>query len=80
MVANLAKPLKNRLAHSVDILIFNPPYVPTTFEEVDIAQSRANIQGSWAGGNLGMHITDVFLQDVEVLKVFKAIFLLHIHS
>jgi len=50
----------------VDILLFNPPYVPTDTSEVSSAQSSADIAGSWAGGTDGMEITDRLLQDVEV--------------
>lgn len=55
-----------RLKHAVDILIFNPPYVPTNDDEVDDAQQGANIQGAWAGGKDGMQVTDVLLDQVEV--------------
>jgi release factor glutamine methyltransferase len=50
----------------VDILLFNPPYVPTATDEASGAQSNADIAGSWAGGTDGMEITDRLLQDVEV--------------
>lgn len=50
----------------MDILLFNPPYVPTDTSEVSSAQSSADIAGSWAGGTDGMEITDRLLQDVEV--------------
>lgn len=66
MTGNLADPFKLRLSSSIDVLIFNPPYVPTSVEEVEMAQSAAGIHGSWAGGNSGMQVTDIFLKDVEV--------------
>jgi release factor glutamine methyltransferase len=66
MIASLALPLFARLKHSVDILLFNPPYVPTVIAEVENAQGTADIEGSWAGGIDGMHVTDIFLQNVEV--------------
>ncbi|EPT04395.1 hypothetical protein FOMPIDRAFT_1028143 [Fomitopsis schrenkii] len=65
--ASLAAPLMQRLKHAVDILIFNPPYVPTNDDEVDDAQQGANIQGAWAGGKDGMQVTDVLLDQVEGL-------------
>ncbi|EGO02736.1 hypothetical protein SERLA73DRAFT_119773 [Serpula lacrymans var. lacrymans S7.3] len=67
IIGSLATPLLQRLRHSVDILLFNPPYVPTNMDEADGAQHTAGIQGSWAGGTDGMQVTDVFLKDVEVL-------------
>jgi len=56
-----------RLRHAVDILLFNPPYVPTYSEEVDDAQHGADIQGSWAGGMDGMEVTNLLLQQVDNL-------------
>lgn len=55
-----------RLRHAVDVLIFNPPYVPTYDDEADDAQQEASIQGAWAGGKDGMQVTDVLLDQVEV--------------
>lgn len=66
MTCSLARPLLSRLHHAVDILLFNPPYVPTATDEASGAQSNADIAGSWAGGTDGMEITDRLLQDVEV--------------
>lgn len=58
---NLAQSLVDRLEHSVDLLIFNPPYVPTdTQEKVD--ESSTNLQLAWAGGSQGRDLTDAFLQ------------------
>jgi len=67
MIASLAMPLLSRLKHSVDILLFNPPYVPTVTHELEDAQGTADIEGSWAGGKDGMQITDVVLHSVEDL-------------
>lgn len=66
ITCDLAQPLKTRLQHSVDVILFNPPYVPTDTEEALHAQSDASISGSWAGGMDGMEITNRFLDDVEV--------------
>jgi len=65
--ASLATPFVQRLRHAVDILIFNPPYVPTYADEADDAQQGADIQGAWAGGQNGMQVTDVLLDQVEDL-------------
>lgn len=66
LVASLARPLTSRLKHAVDILVFNPPYVPTYDEEVDAAQHDTGISGSWAGGADGMQVTDALLRQVNV--------------
>ncbi|PPQ62786.1 hypothetical protein CVT24_000480 [Panaeolus cyanescens] len=56
-----------RLSGKVDVILFNPPYVPTSEEEVIEAQKYGNIGGAWAGGADGMQVTDVFLGRVERL-------------
>lgn len=43
-----------RLQHFVDILIFNPPYVPTPDDEV----GSTGIEASWAGGVKGRRVVD----------------------
>ncbi|KAI4529029.1 hypothetical protein K525DRAFT_182879 [Schizophyllum commune Loenen D] len=65
--ASFASPLRSRLKHSIDILLFNPPYVPTESEEAYYAQSGMTLPGSWAGGTDGMQVTDLFLPDVPDL-------------
>jgi len=76
MIASLALPLLSRLKHSVDVLLFNPPYVPTITDEAEDAQGTADIEGSWAGGTNGMQITDIFLHTVEDLLSAKGQFYL----
>jgi len=76
ITASLALPFHSRLRHSVDVLLFNPPYVPTVTDEAEDAQGTAGIQGSWAGGADGMQITNIFLQTVESLLSAKGRFYL----
>ena len=64
--ASLADPFYQRLSNKVDVLLFNPPYVPTSEGEVLHAQDMRNIQGSWAGGSDGMQVTYAFLDQVDV--------------
>ncbi|OCB91164.1 hypothetical protein A7U60_g1572 [Sanghuangporus baumii] len=52
-----------RKCGGVDLLIFNPPYVPTADEEALNAQGDADIAGAWAGGKLGMEITNQVLNN-----------------
>ncbi|KAG1715797.1 hypothetical protein ID866_1373 [Astraeus odoratus] len=67
ITCDLAQPLMMRLRHSVDIILFNPPYVATETEEALSAQVENGISGSWAGGANGMEITNRFLTVVEDL-------------
>jgi len=61
---SFANSLLHRLHRSVDILIFNPPYVPTEPLEALQAQGEMSISSSWAGGIDGMEVTNTFLQTV----------------
>ena len=60
---NLAQPLLTRLEQKVDIIIFNPPYVPTEDTEID----GNDIEISWAGGINGRKIIDESLQQIATL-------------
>ncbi|GIL50866.1 hypothetical protein Vafri_6848 [Volvox africanus] len=58
IAASLLGPLVDKLRGSVDIMVFNPPYVPTPDEEVE----RGGIASAWAGGYRGRRIIDRVLQ------------------
>ncbi|EIE21191.1 S-adenosyl-L-methionine-dependent methyltransferase [Coccomyxa subellipsoidea C-169] len=60
---DLLEGLRPRLRKAVDLLVFNPPYVPTPDEEV----LRTGIAQAWAGGNRGRVVIDRFLPMVEDL-------------
>jgi release factor glutamine methyltransferase len=69
---DLTSPLDFRLCGLVDILIFNPPYVPTDHTEMIIAQhshsnSTDSIVASWAGGLNGREVVDRFLPSIPSL-------------
>ncbi|CAO1613536.1 unnamed protein product [Jaminaea pallidilutea] len=51
----------------VDLLLFNPPYVPTTEEEEEQAQRQAALSGSWAGGSLGVNLLERLFDDADGL-------------
>ncbi|VDB85910.1 unnamed protein product [Peniophora sp. CBMAI 1063] len=67
LLASLAGPLRQRLERRVDVLLFNPPYVPTYDEEMSGAQDGGDIAGAWAGGADGMRVTDVLLNQIDSL-------------
>ena len=66
IVADLATPLLSRLTRGIDLLVFNPPYVPTEDSEAFCAQDARGIEGSWAGGSIGMQVTDRLLDQLDV--------------
>lgn len=58
--ANLGQPFHHRLENQVDLLVFNPPYVPTDSDELrDDHHNKINL--SWAGGQDGRVVIDNFL-------------------
>lgn len=74
---DLAECLVERLENSVDLLVFNPPYVPTEQAEMLHAKQQTGItnpktsnKGSkkhridlaWAGGRHGRQVIDIFLK------------------
>jgi len=72
----LIGPLAPRLYKSVDLLIFNPPYVPTSESELTDARRDTNFSGAWAGGAKGLEVTAKLLQLVPMLLSDKGRFYL----
>ncbi|VEL11828.1 unnamed protein product [Protopolystoma xenopodis] len=62
---NLADPLLTRLGGSVDLILFNPPYVSTPIDEFE--QARHNYSTAWAGGPKGRKVIDAFLPQAAAL-------------
>ncbi|TYK06871.1 hemK methyltransferase family member 2 [Cucumis melo var. makuwa] len=60
---DLASGLEKRLAGSVDVLVVNPPYVPTPEDEV----GQDGIASAWAGGENGRSVIDRILPVADVL-------------
>ncbi|KAL9649815.1 hypothetical protein ABK040_009628 [Willaertia magna] len=61
---------KNRLKNKIDVLIFNPPYVPSEEEEV----GHEDIRAAYAGGEDGRKVIDVFLPMVKEILSEKGVF------
>ncbi len=66
LICNLADPLVERLQNAIDLIVFNPPYVPTYSSELDMARSTRSIESSWAGGHDGMEVTNKLLEEIPV--------------
>eukprot|EP00250_Pteridium_aquilinum_P031275 c43344_g1_i1 orf=66-890(+) len=71
-VADLVSGLDERLAGAVDVLVFNPPCVPTLNEEVGLD----GITSAWAGGSRGRVVIDRMLDVVDSILSSKGWFYL----
>jgi release factor glutamine methyltransferase len=58
------------LRRRIDVLLFNPPYVPTPEDEVwtPAADTKRIIFASWAGGERGRVVIDRVLDQLDVRK------------
>jgi release factor glutamine methyltransferase len=64
--ANLTGGLQH-LKGKVDVLIFNPPYVPTDEEELKESYNpNEAIKATWAGGEHGIEPLNLLLPQLEV--------------
>ncbi|KAL0435444.1 UNVERIFIED_CONTAM: Methyltransferase N6AMT1 [Sesamum radiatum] len=61
--SDIASGLEKRLSRSVDVMVVNPPYVPTPEEEV----GRHGIASAWAGGENGRSVIDKILPVADKL-------------
>lgn len=62
---DLASALLPEQAGTIDVLLFNPPYVPTPDDEV----GSSGIEASWAGGVNGRRVVDRALE--QIAKVLR---------
>jgi len=69
-ISFLKSDLFENITDSFDVIIFNPPYIPTESEFNDL-EERA-----WVGGKSGRKITDRFLSEFEYYMNKKGIILI----
>ena len=62
--SNLFESFPKSLSHSFNIIIFNPPYLPSS-ELVEQNEEKKAIDRSWNGGTKGVEIFSRFLEDVK---------------
>ena len=71
----------DELTSPVDYLIFNPPYVVTSKEELQEAQQSAGISAAWAGGENGVEVLKELIPRVKrLLKPTGTFYLLLIQE
>nr|CDS29286.1 hemK methyltransferase family [Hymenolepis microstoma] len=61
--ANLFSSLRSSSVGLADIVLFNPPYVPT--EENELLKAKSTLSAAWAGGPKGRMVIDAFIKQVE---------------
>ncbi|XP_043204069.1 methyltransferase N6AMT1-like [Amphibalanus amphitrite] len=70
---DLTAALRPRLAGQLDVVLFNPPYVVTSTEEVC---ASGGLAASWAGGERGREVTDRLLPQLPELLAPDGLFYL----
>jgi release factor glutamine methyltransferase len=63
-----------RLPQQVDLLLFNPPYVPTARAEINV--DGTSLAATWAGGADGMAVTQQLLPLLPQILSAKGVFYL----
>ena len=66
---NLADPLIDRLSSQVDLILFNPPYVPTETSDVEEVIDR-----TYAGGKDGIEVIEVAIGQASRLLSAQGVF------
>ncbi|KAJ5072608.1 methyltransferase n6amt1 [Anaeramoeba ignava] len=70
IITDLIEGFESRLKNSIDLLLFNPPYVPTDPSEkigIDPLDQNSLLSSSWAGGKNGMEVTQIVLDKLDFL-------------
>lgn len=65
VLTDLVTAIQPAMNNKIDLLLFNPPYVPTPSEEI----AGNGIEVSWAGGDRGREVIDRFLPRIKVSQL-----------
>ena len=76
VLMDLASCFEERMAGSVDVLVFNPPYVVTDTEELQRAVRDRDIAAAWAGGVDGTEVLNRLIPRLPTLLSPKGTFYL----
>jgi release factor glutamine methyltransferase len=63
-----------------DVVVFNPPYVPTDQDELLRARVDMDIAAAWAGGHRGRQVIDVALMTVRDILARHGVFYLLVEA
>jgi release factor glutamine methyltransferase len=66
---DLLSTIQNRIKNKIDILLFNPPYVPSDHKNIGTSLVHG-IDAAWAGGERGRQVLDRMLPYLHVSRVF----------
>ena len=66
-----------KMSNAIDMLLFNPPYVVTTSDEVTLSRmDNSLLHLAWAGGLKGREVTDRVLERLDGLLSQRSLFYL----
>lgn len=75
ILGDLVSPIYQRLRGEIDVLIFNPPYVPSPVDEMEFRENDP-LPVSWAGGRDGREVLDRVLHEIPKLLSPAGVFYL----
>ena len=76
VLMDLATCFEARLAGAVDVLVFNPPYVVTSSDELQRAVRDRDLAAAWAGGVDGTEVLNRLLPRLPALLSPRGVFYL----
>jgi release factor glutamine methyltransferase len=72
--------VRTKPGHLFDVVVFNPPYVPTDQDELLRARVDKDIAAAWAGGRRGRQVIDLALMTVGDILAHTGVFYLLVEA